>query len=234
MREGGPLPAEADTAPAPLDPAPTDAELTALRAEIEVLRQAARARAEACIPPAPPVAEVPKAPEVTEPPKDLGDLLGDLTDLPKEEPKPEPPKETPKPEPKKPEPKKESPKKGDPLKLPDKDDKSMDFLDGCWNCRTGLTDTRGNPIKVRFCFGKNGKGQITILDRRGNTFTGTAQAQMQNGKLHIDAGEASSRTSRGSFNGVRIDCTPGAGNAALCYGRNKTDNSPWKATFLRD
>lgn len=229
-----PLPAEADTAPAPLDPAPTDAELTALRAELEVLRQAARTRAEACIPPAPPVAEVPKAPEVTEPPKDLGDLLGDLTDLPKEEPKPEPPKETPKPEPKKPEPKKESPKKGDPLKLPDKDDKSMDFLDGCWNCRTGLTDTRGNPIKVRFCFGKNGKGQITILDRRGNTFTGTAQAQMQNGKLHIDAGEASSRTSRGSFNGVRIDCTPGAGNAALCYGRNKTDNSPWKATFLRD
>lgn len=230
-----PLPAGTEKAPpATPDPAPTDADLAALRAEIEALRRAARDRADACVPPAPPVAEAPKAPEAVEPPRDLGDLLGDLTEVPKEEPKPEPPRETPRPEPKKPEPKKESPKKGDPLKLPDKDDKSMDFLDGCWNCRTGLTDTRGNPIRVRFCFGQNGKGQITILDRRGNTFTGTAQAQMQNGKLHIDAGEATSRTSRGSFNGVRIDCTPGAGNAAMCYGRNKTDNSPWKATFLRD
>ena len=107
-----------------------------------------------------------------EPPKDLGDLLGDLTTIPKEEPKPEPKPEpkkeqpAPKKEEPKPEPPKETPKKGDPMKLPDKDDKSMDFLDGCWNCRTGLSDTRGNPIKVRFCFGKNGKGQITIIDRQ--------------------------------------------------------------------
>ena len=138
----------------------------------------------------------------------------------KEEPKPEPPKET--------------PKKGDPMKLPDKDDKSMDFLDGCWNCRTGLSDTRGNPIKVRFCFGKNGKGQITIIDRQGKTYTGRADAQMQNGRLHIDTGDATSRNSRGSFNGLRIDCSPGAGNDAMCYGRNKGDNSPWSAKFFRD
>ena len=138
----------------------------------------------------------------------------------KEEPKPEPPKET--------------PKKGDPMKLPDKDDKTMDFLDGCWNCRTGLSDTRGNPIKVRFCFGKNGKGQITIIDRQGKTYTGRADAQMQNGRLHIDTGDATSRNSRGSFNGLRIDCSPGAGNDAMCYGRNKGDNSPWSAKFFRD
>ena len=138
----------------------------------------------------------------------------------KEEPKPDPPKET--------------PKKGDPMKLPDKDDKSMDFLDGCWNCRTGLSDTRGNPIKVRFCFGKNGKGQISIIDRQGKTYTGRADAQMQNGRLHIDTGDATSRNSRGSFNGLRIDCSPGAGNDAMCYGRNKGDNSPWSAKFFRD
>ncbi|MFR3458178.1 MAG: hypothetical protein ACLTTU_07450 [Bilophila wadsworthia] len=117
------------------------------------------------------------------------------------------------------------------MKLPDKDDKSMDFLDGCWNCRTGLSDTRGNPIKVRFCFGKNGKGQITIIDRQGKTYTGRADAQMQNGRLHIDTGDATSRNSRGSFNGLRIDCSPGAGNDAMCYGRNKGDNSPWSASF---
>ena len=175
-----------------------------------------------------------------EPPKDLGDLLGDLTTIPKEEPKPEPKPEpkkeqpAPKKEEPKPEPPKETPKKGDPMKLPDKDDKSMDFLDGCWNCRTGLSDTRGNPIKVRFCFGKNGKGQITIIDRQGKTYTGRADAQMQNGRLHIDTGDATSRNSRGSFNGLRIDCSPGAGNDAMCYGRNKGDNSPWSAKFLRD
>ena len=170
----------------------------------------------------------------------LGDLLGDLTTIPKEEPKPEPKPEpkkeqpAPKKEEPKPEPPKETPKKGDPMKLPDKDDKSMDFLDGCWNCRTGLSDTRGNPIKVRFCFGKNGKGQITIIDRQGKTYTGRADAQMQNGRLHIDTGDATSRNSRGSFNGLRIDCSPGAGNDAMCYGRNKGDNSPWSAKFFRD
>ena len=150
--------------------------------------------------------------------------------------KPEPKKEQPAPkkEEPKPEPPKETPKKGDPMKLPDKDDKSMDFLDGCWNCRTGLSDTRGNPIKVRFCFGKNGKGQITIIDRQGKTYTGRADAQMQNGRLHIDTGDATSRNSRGSFNGLRIDCSPGAGNDAMCYGRNKGDNSPWSAKFFRD
>ena len=155
---------------------------------------------------------------------------------PKPEPKPEPKKEQPAPkkEEPKPEPPKETPKKGDPMKLPDKDDKSMDFLDGCWNCRTGLSDTRGNPIKVRFCFGKNGKGQITIIDRQGKTYTGRADAQMQNGRLHIDTGDATSRNSRGSFNGLRIDCSPGAGNDAMCYGRNKGDNSPWSAKFFRD
>ena len=224
------------------DPAPSDTDLSALRAELETLRQAARKRAEACeppTPPEPPVVEPPKEEPPAEPPQDLGDLLGDLTTLPKEEPKaepkPEPKKETPAPpkeEP--PAPKKETPKKGDPMKLPDKNDKSMDFLDGCWNCRTGLTDTRGNPIKVRFCFGKNGKGQISIIDRRGTAYTGRADAQMQNGRLHIDTGDATSRTSRGSFNGLRIDCTPGANNAAMCYGRNKGDNSPWKARFFRD
>lgn len=226
----------------PPDPAPSDTDLSALRAELETLRQAARKRAEACeppTPPEPPVVEPPKEEPPKEPPQDLGDLLGDLTTLPKEEPKaepkPEPKKETPAPpkeEP--PAPKKETPKKGDPMKLPDKNDKSMDFLDGCWNCRTGLTDTRGNPIKVRFCFGKNGKGQISIIDRRGTAYTGRADAQMQNGRLHIDTGDATSRTSRGSFNGLRIDCTPGANNAAMCYGRNKGDNSPWKARFFRD
>lgn len=225
-----PLPAPAAVPTAIPDPAPTDADLASLRAEIEALRRAARQRAEECAPPPPP-AESPKIPEETEPPKDLGDLLGDLTTLPKEEPKAAP---KPKKEPPKPEAKQETPKKGDPLKLPDKDDKSMDFLDGCWNCRTGLTDTRGNPIRVRFCFGKSGKGQITILDRRGTTFTGTANAHMRDGRLHIDTGDATSRTSRNGFNGVRIDCTPGANNAAMCHGRNKTDNSPWKATFLRD
>ena len=214
----------------PSAPAPSEADLTALRAELEVLRQAARKRAEACPPPAPPAVEEPKAETPAEPPKDLGDLLGDLTAIPKEEPKPEPKKEQPAP---KPEPK-ETPKKGDPMKLPDKDDKSMDFLDGCWNCRTGLSDTRGNPIKVRFCFGKNGKGQITIIDRQGKTYTGRADAQMRNGRLHIDTGDATSRNSRGSFNGLRIDCSPGAGNAAMCYGRNKGDNSPWNAKFFRD
>lgn len=225
-----PLPAPAAVPAIRPDPAPTDADLAALRAEIEALRRAARQRAEECVPRAP--VDTPKPPAAVEP-MDLGDLLGDLTALPKEEPKaapkPEPKKEMPKPEAKK-----ETPKKGDPLKLPDKDDKSMDFLDGCWNCRTGLTDTRGNPIRVRFCFGKNGKGQITIIDRRGDAFTGTANAHMQNGRLHIDSADATSRTSRNGFNGVRIDCTPGANKAALCYGRNKSDNSPWKATFLRD
>ena len=182
----------------PADPGPSEADLTALRAELEVLRQAAQKRAEACQPPAPPAVEEPKVETPAEPPKDLGDLLGDL------------------------------------MKLPDKDDKSMDFLDGCWNCRTGLSDTRGNPIKVRFCFGKNGKGQITIIDRQGKTYTGRADAQMQNGRLHIDTGDATSRNSRGSFNGLRIDCSPGAGNDAMCYGRNKGDNSPWSAKFFRD
>ena len=225
----------------PADPAGlSEADLTALRAELEVLRQAAQKRAEACQPPAPPVVEEPKVETPAEPPKDLGDLLGDLTTIPKEEPKPEPKPEpkkeqpAPKKEEPKPEPPKETPKKGDPMKLPDKDDKSMDFLDGCWNCRTGLSDTRGNPIKVRFCFGKNGKGQLTIIDRQGKTYTGRADAQMQNGRLHIDTGDATSRNSRGSFNGLRIDCSPGAGNDAMCYGRNKGDNSPWSAKFFRD
>lgn len=224
----------------PADPGPSEADLTALRAELEVLRQAAQKRAEACQPPAPPVVEEPKVETPAEPPKDLGDLLGDLTTIPKEEPKPEPKPEpkkeqpAPKKEEPKPDPPKETPKKGDPMKLPDKDDKSMDFLDGCWNCRTGLSDTRGNPIKVRFCFGKNGKGQITIIDRQGKTYTGRADAQMQNGRLHIDTGDATNRNSRGSFNGLRIDCSPGAGNDAMCYGRNKGDNSPWSAKFFRD
>ena len=117
------------------------------------------------------------------------------------------------------------------MKLPDKDDKSMDFLDGCWNCRTGLSGHAGQPIKVRFCFGKNGKGQITIIDRQGKTYTGRADAQMQNGRLHIDTGDATSRNSRGSFNGLRIDCSPGAGNDAMCYGRNKGDNSRGARSF---
>lgn len=224
------------------EPGPSEADLTALRAELEVLRQAAQKRAEACQPPAPPAVEPvgPKEEPPVEPPKDLGDLLGDLTAIPQEEPKPEPKPEpkkeqpAPKKEEPKPEPPKETPKKGDPMKLPDKDDKSMDFLDGCWNCRTGLSDTRGNPIKVRFCFGKNGKGQITIIDRQGKTYTGRADAQMRNGRLHIDTGDATSPKSRGSFNGLRIDCSPGAGNDAMCYGRNKGDNSPWSAKFFRD
>ena len=50
----------------------------------------------------------------------------------------------------------------------------------------------------------------------------------------IDTGDATSRNSRGSFNGLRIDCSPGAGNDAMCYGRNKGDNSPWSAKFFRD
>ena len=74
----------------PADPGPSEADLTALRAELEVLRQAARKRAEACQPPAPPAVEEPKVETPAEPPKDLGDLLGDLTAIPKEEPKPEP------------------------------------------------------------------------------------------------------------------------------------------------
>ena len=66
------------------------------------------------------------------------------------------------------------------------------------------------------------------------SYTGRADAQMQNGRLHIDTGDATSRNSRGSFNGLRIDCSPGAGNDAMCYGRNKGDNSPWSAKFFRD
>nr|MBP9496567.1 hypothetical protein [Bilophila sp.] len=57
----------------PADPAGlSEADLTALRAELEVLRQAAQKRAEACQPPAPPAVEEPKVETPAEPPKDLG------------------------------------------------------------------------------------------------------------------------------------------------------------------
>ena len=251
-----PLPAGcAKTPEITAPPAPSSAEIDALRAELEALKQAARYKAALCVPPkqealpeptpeAKPEAKPDPVPETPVPPKqDLGDLLGDLTtipeppkEVPKEKPRPEPkpevkpekpkseaPKETPKPE----------PKRGDPMKLPDKDDKSMDFLSGCWNCLTGLADRSNNPIKVRFCFtGKD--GQITITDRRGKRFVGPAKAEMRGGTLYIDTNDAINDATRGRFNGLRIECNPGADNAAMCFGRNKGDNSPWSARFTRD
>ena len=95
------------------------------------------------------------------------------------------------------------------------------------------TDRSNNPIKVRFCFtGKD--GQITITDRQGKRFVGPAKAEMRGGTLCIDTNDAINEATRGRFNGLRIDCSPGADNAALCFGRNKGDNSPWKARFTRD
>ena len=193
----------------PADPGPSEADLTALRAELEVLRQAAQKRAEACQPPAPPVVEEPKMETPAEPPKDLGDLLGDLTTIPKEEPKPEP-----KPEPKKeqPAPKKEepkrnpprkTPKKGDPMKLPDKDDKSMDFLDGCWNCRTGLSDTRGQT--------RSRSASASARTARGRSRSSTAGATPSPARRRLRCRTASCTSTR-----ARLPAVPHGAASTAC------------------
>ena len=109
------------------------------------------------------------------------------------------------------------------LEIPD-NPQNMNFLEGCWNAPSGLVNMDTNqPVIVEYCFENNGKGsvRITEFDRSGKpkrTCEGSAQARMDDGKLHIDDNGAACPDNSIYY-----------GNQVICY-KDKKGNTVCKGT----
>ena len=198
-----------------------------LRKQLENLRAQLAGRANECprpVPSPPPAPEPEPKPEPApepEAPPSLADMLPTTPEAPPEPESPPPP----------PAPKRVA--KGDTLEIPDNARKENDlsFLEGCWICETGLvSSTTGEPVTVRYCFGKDGKGERTVTARkRGDTCKGPITAKFgSGGALSIHAGAA--RCKRGGFVPSTVTCQQ-KGKKAEC--RGKDGNNRWNATFRR-
>ncbi|PWC40180.1 hypothetical protein TSO221_25755 [Azospirillum sp. TSO22-1] len=104
----------------------------------------------------------------------------------------------------------------------------VDFLEGRWRSRTGLTETdTGRPVAVDYAFDRQGQGTLTIRRDDGSECRGRAQATMRGGQLHIDGLDDPRCPDGTRFNRSQVECRVGEGGRAVCHGRhanNKTFN----------
>lgn len=107
-----------------------------------------------------------------------------------------------------------------PLRIPEtaKEEGSVDFLNGRWQSRTSLMDSRtGRPLDVTYDF-QNGKGTVTVKRSDGSTCTGPMAARMAGGKLILDQTSPATCPDGQSFDPSTVECVPGAGGKAECQG----------------
>ncbi|MBJ7415535.1 MAG: hypothetical protein JHC88_08800 [Niveispirillum sp.] len=107
-----------------------------------------------------------------------------------------------------------------PLLIPEnaKDEGSVDFLNGRWQSRTSLMDSRtGRPLDVTYDF-QNGKGTVTVKRSDGSACTGPMAARMAGGKLILDQTGPAACPDGQSFDPSTVECVPGAGGKAECQG----------------
>ena len=190
---------------------------------------------------------LPGTPEPQEEPPLVAELLPSTPEPPKEEPKPQPkPEPKPKPEPQptpepQPEPKAEpkpvaKPRKGDPLVIPEDARKNNDlsFLEGCWESDAGLfSSTTAEPINIRYCFDKNGRGTQEVEQERNGRCVGPIRARFDSsGKLRMDVDRASC-TRGGGYVPQLVECTRGNDGKADCDGKERGGPRTWKNPFRR-
>ena len=121
------------------------------------------------------------------------------------------------------------------LKLPPKQagkKPSVDFLEGCWVCETGLFSVRtGEPLVVEYCFDKNGQGTSSVTEPDGAKCQGPVRATYDGRLLVLKADNAPCRGGR-AYPGQKVQCRDG-GSEAVCSGQNEGSGIRWDARFRR-
>ena len=109
--------------------------------------------------------------------------------------------------------------KCDSLNLPS-DASPMEFLEGKWRCETDLINMETNdPIVMDFVFDKKGKGLVSLKEKSGRIFSGSAKASLQNNILVMDVSRLKTTNSQATYNGSHVQCQQ-KGKAAVCKGKN--------------
>lgn len=111
----------------------------------------------------------------------------------------------------------------------------LSFLDGVWECNTGLSETATNaPITVLYTFNGKGKGYVAINSPTKGLCRGEATARIDaGGKLTIETGGRIACPSGNPFSGQSVQCQNSNGQAK-CTGRNlSATGGEWNAVFLR-
>ena len=115
-----------------------------------------------------------------------------------------------------------------------KQQRTLAFLKGDWQSRTGLATAKGeHDLRPHYALNDQGKGKVSFTQKNGAVCQGPAEAGWEGGKLVIDETANPKCSDGGVYARNKIICDVGPDGAADCKGSQPGDNRSYHVQIGR-